>query len=82
MRPHARPAEPVSPMTKSRALRAVESFTKMPKALVERNRKPPQWWSDARLGIFIHWGLYSVPAFAPRKTGEELLASGIADVQS
>lgn len=69
-------------MTKSRALRAVESFTKMPEALVERNRRPPQWWSDARLGIFIHWGLYSVPAFAPRRTSEELLASGIADVQS
>jgi len=69
-------------MTKSRALRAVESFTRMPKVLVDRNRQPPPWWSDARLGIFIHWGLYSVPAFAPRKTGEELLASGIVDVQS
>lgn len=21
-----------------------------------------QWWRDARLGMFIHWGLYSVPA--------------------
>jgi alpha-L-fucosidase len=25
----------------------------------------PQWYDDAKLGIFIHWGLYSVPAFAP-----------------
>ena len=24
----------------------------------------PQWFSDAKLGIFIHWGLYSVPAYA------------------
>lgn len=24
----------------------------------------PQWFSDAKLGIFIHWGVYSVPAFA------------------
>ena len=23
----------------------------------------PQWFKDARLGIFIHWGIYSVPAF-------------------
>jgi alpha-L-fucosidase len=22
------------------------------------------WFSDAKLGIFVHWGLYSVPAFA------------------
>jgi alpha-L-fucosidase len=25
----------------------------------------PQWFDDAKFGIFIHWGLYSVPAFAP-----------------
>jgi alpha-L-fucosidase len=24
----------------------------------------PQWFMDAKLGIFIHWGVYSVPAFA------------------
>lgn len=23
----------------------------------------PQWYKDAKFGIFIHWGLYSVPAF-------------------
>src|SRR5207253_679341 len=21
-----------------------------------------QWWRDARFGMFIHWGIYSVPA--------------------
>jgi alpha-L-fucosidase len=21
-----------------------------------------QWWRDARFGMFIHWGLYAVPA--------------------
>lgn len=25
----------------------------------------PEWFDGAKLGIFIHWGLYSVPAFAP-----------------
>ena len=25
----------------------------------------PQWYKDAKLGIFIHWGLYSVPGWAP-----------------
>ncbi len=26
----------------------------------------PAWFDDGKLGIFIHWGLFSVPAFAPR----------------
>ena len=26
--------------------------------------KTPTWYQDAKFGIFIHWGLYSVPAFA------------------
>lgn len=28
-------------------------------------RRLPRWFDDAKFGIFIHWGLYSVPAFAP-----------------
>ena len=27
-------------------------------------RPMPQWYTDAKFGIFIHWGVYSVPAFA------------------
>src|SRR5574344_901049 len=31
----------------------------------------PNWFRDAKLGIFIHWGLYSVPAYAsPEGYGE------------
>lgn len=29
------------------------------------SRETPAWFSDAKFGIFIHWGVYSVPAFAP-----------------
>ena len=25
--------------------------------------KTPQWFQDAKFGIFIHWGIYSVPAY-------------------
>src|SRR6185437_10632665 len=25
--------------------------------------KTPDWFRDAKFGIFIHWGVYSVPAF-------------------
>jgi alpha-L-fucosidase len=28
------------------------------------NRSIPSWFTDAKLGIAVHWGLYSVPAFA------------------
>lgn len=26
-------------------------------------RPTPEWWTDAKFGIFIHWGVYSVPAY-------------------
>jgi len=29
------------------------------------SRPIPQWFTDAKFGIFIHWGLYSVPAWGP-----------------
>ena len=28
-----------------------------------RARPYPEWFVDAKLGIFIHWGVYSVPAY-------------------
>jgi alpha-L-fucosidase len=31
-----------------------------------RQHPVPAWFEDAKLGIFIHWGLFSIPAFAPR----------------
>lgn len=30
-----------------------------------REHPVPEWYQNAKLGIFIHWGLYSVPAWAP-----------------
>lgn len=29
-------------------------------------RPVPAWFDEAKLGIFIHWGIYSVPAYAPK----------------
>ena len=29
------------------------------------SRPTPTWWTDAKFGIFIHWGVYSVRAYAP-----------------
>jgi alpha-L-fucosidase len=31
-----------------------------------RRHPVPSWFEDAKLGIFIHWGVFSIPAFAPR----------------
>ncbi len=29
------------------------------------SRPVPEWFEDAKFGIFIHWGLYSVPSYSP-----------------
>src|SRR5580658_1360937 len=31
-----------------------------------KTHRVPEWYEDAKLGVFLHWGLYSVPAWAPR----------------
>lgn len=43
----------------------------------EARRLLPTWFDDAKLGFFVHWGLYAVPGFAPR-SGEtaEVVAKG------
>lgn len=28
-------------------------------------RELPKWYDDAKFGIFIHWGAFAIPAFAP-----------------
>lgn len=33
-------------------------------------RPVPAWYTDARFGIFIHWGLYSVPAWATQSNAD------------
>ena len=40
-------------------------------------RSYPQWFSDARLGIFVHWGLYSVPAYASKEGYGEWFYRGL-----
>ena len=42
------------------------------------NRRPyPQWFGDAKLGIFVHWGLYSVPAYASKEGYGEWFYRGL-----
>jgi len=37
-------------------------------------RATPPWFTDAKFGIFIHWGVYSVPAYAPVIPGKHAYA--------
>jgi len=39
----------------------------------------PQWFDDAKLGIFVHWGAYSVPAWAPVTDDGDVSESGYAE---
>ena len=31
---------------------------------LEKVNPVPEWFKDAKFGIYFHWGVYSVPAFA------------------
>ncbi|MCK5104930.1 MAG: alpha-L-fucosidase, partial [Cyclobacteriaceae bacterium] len=32
-------------------------------ASLAKHNQQPDWFQDAKLGIYFHWGVYSVPAF-------------------
>lgn len=39
----------------------------------------PEWYEDAKFGIFIHWGLYSVPAFGSEWYARNMYLSDSAE---
>ncbi|WP_242131397.1 alpha-L-fucosidase [Aestuariivivens marinum] len=40
-------------------------------------RPYPKWFKDAKLGIFIHWGLYSVPSYGRKESYGEWFLRGL-----
>jgi len=45
-----------------------------------KQHEVPEWFHDTKLGIFIHWGLFSVPAFAVGKLElDESMKRGIEE---
>lgn len=40
--------------------------------------RAPAWYCDAKFGIFIHWGVYSVPAFANEWYSRNMYVKGSA----
>jgi alpha-L-fucosidase len=41
----------------------------------------PDWYKDAKFGIFIHWGLYSVPAFGSEQYPSQMYRVGTKDYE-
>ena len=44
-----------------------------------RARPFPQWFQDAKLGIFVHWGVYSVPAYSGKEQYGEWFLRGLQE---
>ena len=42
-----------------------------------QKRGYPQWFSDAKLGIFVHYGLYSVPSYSGKEQYAEWFYRGL-----
>lgn len=43
--------------------------------------REPQWYQDAKFGIFIHWGLYSIPAFGSEWYSRNMYVKGSKEYQ-
>ena len=41
--------------------------------------RAPDWFRDAKFGIFLHWGVYSVPAFAKEWYSRNMYVPGNKD---
>ena len=44
-------------------------------------REVPQWYGDAKFGIFIHWGLYSVPGYTNKGTYAEWYWNAMNEIE-
>lgn len=47
-----------------------------------KSRPYPQWFSDAKLGIFIHYGLYSIPSYSGKEQYAEWFYKGLISQDS
>src|SRR5262245_21550827 len=48
-----------------------------------KDRPCPAWYANAGFGIFIHWGIFAVPAFAPRgRAIHELMRENYDDMNA
>jgi alpha-L-fucosidase len=45
-------------------------------------RKVPEWYTNAKFGIFIHWGVYSVPGYSKKGDYAEWYQNGLKNGDS
>ena len=48
---------------------------------IAENYHFPEWFSDAKFGIFIHWGVYSVPAYGSEWYSRNMYQKGADEYQ-
>ena len=46
------------------------------------NRPYPQWFDEAKLGIFVHYGLYSIPSYSDKEQYAEWFYKGLISQDS
>jgi alpha-L-fucosidase len=46
---------------------------------LEKSNPVPEWFKDAKFGIYFHWGVYSVPAFANEWYPRNMYIKGSAE---
>ncbi|HBN07075.1 MAG TPA: hypothetical protein DD434_15020, partial [Bacteroidales bacterium] len=54
---------------------SINAQDKRPESITQREY--PQWFKDAKLGIFIHFGLYSVPSWSGKEQYAEWFYKGL-----
>jgi len=72
---------PVSPAEVGRRRAEIETVAKRGPfqpdwASITNTFKTPQWYQDAKFGLFIHWGAYAVPAFGSEWYPREMYVAG------
>lgn len=46
-----------------------------------RTYTPPRWYHDAKFGVFLHWGVYSVPAFRNEWYSRDMYREGTPEFE-
>ena len=62
----------------SQTIIAMESGVKQPAKYVDKTERM-SWWTAGRFGLFIHWGLYSMPARHEWVKSREKMTDSIYD---
>lgn len=55
-------AATAAPSDEERAARKISNDSMVADTLKPLTEEQMEWWSDAKFGMFIHWGVYAIPA--------------------